>query len=48
MVDTLASVPPETLLTLGEHLAGRGWRDVDIHAVLGGNFFRVAEQAWRG
>jgi membrane dipeptidase len=40
-------MPPETLLRLGEHLAGRGWSDADIHAVLGGNFFRVAEQAWR-
>ena len=40
-------MPPETLLTLGEHLAGRGWNDADIHPVLGGNFFRVAQQAWR-
>lgn len=38
---------PETLLTLGAHLAQRGWRDADIHAVLGGNFYRVAQQAWR-
>ncbi|MGB9307033.1 MAG: membrane dipeptidase [Mycobacterium sp.] len=40
-------MPPETLLTLGEHLAARGWNDADIHAILGGNFFRVAQQAWR-
>ncbi len=33
--------------SLGEHLVGRGWSDADIHAVLGGNFFRVAHQAWR-
>ena len=38
---------PETLLALGTHLEGRGWRGEDIAAVLGGNFFRVAQQAWR-
>ena len=38
---------PETLLTLGVHLDRRGWSGDDIRAVLGGNFFRVAEQAWR-
>ena len=38
---------PETLLTLGVHLERRGWSDDDIRAVLGGNFFRVAQQAWR-
>lgn len=40
-------MPPETLLTLGEHLGGRGWSNADIQAVLGGNFFRVAQQTWR-
>jgi membrane dipeptidase len=40
-------MPPETLLTLGEHLSQRGWTDADIRAVLGGNFLRVAEMAWR-
>lgn len=44
---TIEWMPPETLLTLGEHLAGRGWRTCDIRAVLGGNFHRVARQAWR-
>ncbi|MFQ2879843.1 MULTISPECIES: dipeptidase [Mycobacterium] len=39
-------MPPETLLTLGEHLNRQGWRDSDIHAVLGGNFHRVAKQTW--
>ncbi|MGH3559901.1 MAG: dipeptidase, partial [Mycobacterium sp.] len=39
-------MPPETLPTLGEHLARRGWSDTDIHAVLGGNFHRVAQQVW--
>jgi membrane dipeptidase len=38
---------PETLLTVGEHLSHRGWTDTDIQAVLGGNFRRVAETAWR-
>jgi len=38
---------PETLLTLGEHLSGRGWSTADIHSVLAGNFYRVALQAWR-
>jgi membrane dipeptidase len=38
---------PETLLTLGGHLSQRGWSTSDIHAVLGGNFYRVAQNAWR-
>lgn len=38
---------PETFVTLGEHLRGRGWNSRDIHAVLGGNFYRVARRAWR-
>ena len=25
-------MPPETLLTLGEHLTARGWTTADIHA----------------
>lgn len=40
-------VPPETFVTLGEYLRGRGWNGRDIQAVLGGNFYRVAKQAWR-
>lgn len=40
-------MPPETFVTLGEHLRGRGWNSRDIHAVLGGNFYRVAREAWR-
>lgn len=39
-------MPPETLLTLDAHLAARGWPAADIRAVLGGNFFRVAEGTW--
>jgi membrane dipeptidase len=38
---------PETLLTLGEHLRQRGWTTTDIQAVVGGNFHRVAQHAWR-
>lgn len=40
-------MPPETLLTLGVHLGRRGWDSTDIRAVLGGNFYRVAQRAWR-
>jgi len=40
-------MPPETLLTLGQHLSPLGWTDAEIRAVLGGNFLRVAEMAWR-
>ncbi|OMC25456.1 membrane dipeptidase [Mycobacterium colombiense] len=40
-------MPPETFLTLGEHLRCRGWSAGDISAVLGGNFHRVARTAWR-
>lgn len=40
-------MPPETFLTLGEHLRSRGWSARDINAVLGGNFHRVARRAWR-
>lgn len=40
-------MPPETFLGLGEHLRGRGWSVPDVQAVLGGNFHRVARQAWR-
>lgn len=40
-------MPPETFLTLGTHLERRGWSDSDVRAVLGGNFVRVARQAWR-
>jgi membrane dipeptidase len=38
---------PETLLTLGEHLSRSGWTSTDIHAVLAGNFLRVAQSTWR-
>lgn len=40
-------MPPETLLPLGEHLRTRGWTTADIHAVLGGNFYRAVQRCWR-
>ncbi|WP_068179127.1 membrane dipeptidase [Mycobacterium sp. UM_CSW] len=40
-------MPPEVFLELGDHLRGSGWRIPDIDAVLGGNFYRVAQQVWR-
>ncbi len=39
-------MPPETFVTLGAYLSGRGWSDPDIAAVLGGNFLRVASESW--
>lgn len=41
-------MPPETFVGLGAHLAGRGWSDSDIAAVLGANFRRVARATWPG
>ncbi|MGA3254913.1 MAG: membrane dipeptidase [Mycobacterium sp.] len=40
-------MPPETFLKLGGHLRRRGWHTSEIAAVLGGNFHRVAQHAWR-
>jgi membrane dipeptidase len=40
-------MPPEIFLTLGDHLSRHGWSTSDIQAVLGGNFFRIAQTAWR-
>ncbi|SDO62192.1 membrane dipeptidase [Microbacterium sp. ru370.1] len=39
-------MPPETFVGLGAALAGRGWTDDHIAAVLGGNFRRVALESW--
>jgi membrane dipeptidase len=39
-------MPPGTLLRLGEHLSRRGWTSADVGAVLGGNFYRVAQHVW--
>jgi membrane dipeptidase len=39
-------MPPETFLTIGQHLGQRGWSSNNIEAILGGNFYRVAQQAW--
>ncbi|NUS94566.1 MAG: membrane dipeptidase [Nocardia sp.] len=41
-------MPPETFVALGTHLADRGWADVEIGAVLGANFARVARRTWPG
>ena len=40
-------MPPETFLTLDHHLRKRGWDNSEIHAVLGGNFRRVAQHTWQ-
>ncbi|HEX5253167.1 MAG TPA: hypothetical protein VFW69_04710 [Mycobacterium sp.] len=40
-------IAPETFLMLGAHLRRRGWSTSDVDAALGGNFYRVARQAWR-
>jgi len=40
-------MPPEVFVGLGAHLEGRGWARTDIEAVTGGNFLRVARDAWR-
>ncbi|MEV0355673.1 membrane dipeptidase [Nocardia sp. NPDC050697] len=42
----LTWMPPETFLTLGDHLARRGWAAADIEAVLSANFLRVARATW--
>jgi membrane dipeptidase len=39
-------MPPETFLGLDDHLRQRGWAVPHIDAVLGGNFYRVAQQVW--
>lgn len=39
-------MPPETFLTIDQHLRQRGWSGTHIAAVLGGNFYRVARQVW--
>jgi membrane dipeptidase len=39
-------MPPEAFVRLDDHLRRRGWSTSDIQAVLGGNFYRVAQQVW--
>ncbi len=34
------------VLNLAERLLARGYRDEDVHGILGGNFLRVFEQVW--
>ncbi len=43
---TIQWMPPETLVSLAGHLDERGWNSADIAAVLGGNFYRIAQSAW--
>ncbi|WP_067652006.1 dipeptidase [Nocardia harenae] len=42
----LTWMPPETFLTLGDHLTRRGWAPAEIEAVLSANFLRVARETW--
>ena len=43
---TLGFVTPEAAGDLGARLTARGYSDVDVAAIMGGNFLRVAEQCW--
>lgn len=40
-------MPPETFVGIGAALAGRGWGEREITAIVGGNFRRVAAESWR-
>ncbi len=40
-------VVPEQMPEITEALLRRGYAEADIRAILGGNFLRIAEQAWR-
>ena len=39
-------VPPEKLPEIAEALSGRGYKDDEVIAILGGNFMRAAEATW--
>jgi membrane dipeptidase len=39
-------MPPEIFLGLEDHLCQQGWNAADITAVLGGNFYRMAQHSW--
>jgi len=41
-------VAPEPLGGLGSALSARGYPAAAVHAILGGNFLRVARQVWPG
>ena len=40
-------VPPKQLMEITEIMVQRGFRDREIHGVLGGNFMRVANEVWK-
>ncbi len=40
-------VEPEQTPAIAEHLLGRGFSESEVSGILGGNFFRVAGQAWK-
>ncbi|NJQ15408.1 dipeptidase [Streptomyces bohaiensis] len=42
----IAFMPPEELLTLEDALLARGYPDEAVTGIMGGNFYRVAEQVW--
>jgi membrane dipeptidase len=44
---TRATVEPEAMLAIAEGLARDNLTDEQIHAVLGGNWLRIARQVWR-
>ncbi len=44
----LALMEPEAIPRLVEHMLRRGHRDEDVHALLGGNWRRVARATWAG
>ena len=43
----ISFMPPEGLLHVGTALTDRGYPAPAIAAILGGNFRRIADQAWR-
>ena len=45
--DYLAMVEPEQLPGITELLLSRGHSEKNVKGILGGNFYRVAEQVWK-
>jgi len=39
-------LPPEQIPAISHELASRGYQPIEIQAILGGNFMRVAKQVW--
>jgi len=46
-VESFKFVAPEQMPELVEGLLQRGYSEMDIHGILGGNFLRVAKQVWK-